>query len=68
LADQLSPAFGYFVPGSGMYGLQKAGPIEEYALADLYAWLEAHSGFTHPYRTLLITNGTLGTNMTSSSK
>jgi uncharacterized protein len=68
LGHQLSPAIGYFVPGSGMYGFQKAGPIEEYALADLYAWLEAHSGFTHPCRTLLIANGTLGTNMTSSSK
>jgi hypothetical protein len=43
LGHQLSPAIGYFVPGSDMYGLQKAGPIEEYALADLYAWLEAHS-------------------------
>jgi uncharacterized protein len=68
LGHQLSPAIGYFVLGSGMYGLQKAGPIEEYALADLYAWLEAHSGFTHPYRTLLVANGTLGTNMTSNSK
>jgi hypothetical protein len=37
LGHQLLPAFGYFVPGSGIYGLQKAGPIEEYALADLYA-------------------------------
>ena len=24
------------------------GPIEEYVLADIYAWLEAHSGFTSP--------------------
>jgi len=23
------------------------GPIPEYVLADFYAWLEAHSGFTH---------------------
>jgi dipeptidyl aminopeptidase/acylaminoacyl peptidase len=23
------------------------GPIPEYVLADLYAWLEAHSGFTN---------------------
>jgi hypothetical protein len=34
------------VSGSSMYGLQKSGPIEDYVLADLYAWLEAHSGFT----------------------
>ena len=24
------------------------GPIEPYVLADLYSWLESHSGFTHP--------------------
>jgi len=24
-----------------------AGPVEQYVLADLYAWLAAHSGFTH---------------------
>ena len=35
-------------PGSSMYGLVLAsGSIEDYALADLYAWLEAHSGFTN---------------------
>jgi uncharacterized protein len=28
--------------------LTGAGPIEHYVLADLYAWLEAHSGFTKP--------------------
>ena len=25
------------------------GPIEPYVLADLYTWLEAHSGLSHPY-------------------
>ena len=25
----------------------RAGPIQQYVLADLYAWLETHSGFTH---------------------
>jgi hypothetical protein len=25
------------------------GPIQEYVLADLYAWLEAHSGISHSY-------------------
>jgi hypothetical protein len=24
------------------------GPIQQYVLADVYAWLEAHSGLTHP--------------------
>ena len=27
------------------------GPIEPYVLADLYAWLEAHSGLSHSYIT-----------------
>ena len=46
LGHQLSPAIGYF-PGSEMF-LQKPGPTEEYALVDLYSWLETHSGFTSP--------------------
>jgi uncharacterized protein len=46
LGHDLSPAIGYY-PGSSMYGIQKSGPIEDYALADLYSWLESHSGFTH---------------------
>jgi uncharacterized protein len=25
------------------------GPFEPYVLADIYAWLEAHSGLSHPY-------------------
>jgi uncharacterized protein len=27
------------------------GPIQPYVLADLYAWLEAHSGLSHPFIT-----------------
>jgi hypothetical protein len=27
------------------------GPIQQYVLADLYAWLEAHSGLSHSYVT-----------------
>ena len=27
--------------------LTGVGPIQEYVLADLYSWLESHSGFTH---------------------
>jgi hypothetical protein len=45
LGHNLSPAIGYY-PGSSMYGLQTTGPIEQYALAGLYAWLESHSGVT----------------------
>jgi pimeloyl-ACP methyl ester carboxylesterase len=54
LGHDLSPAIGY-LPGSSMYGLQKSGPIEDYALADLYAWLEAHSGLTHSFATTATT-------------
>jgi predicted esterase len=30
------------------------GPIQQYVLADIYAWLEAHSGFTSPAATARI--------------
>jgi hypothetical protein len=30
------------------------GPIEPYVLADLYAWLESHSGFTKPATTAVL--------------
>jgi pimeloyl-ACP methyl ester carboxylesterase len=47
LGHDLSPAIGVY-PGSSMYGFVLAsGPIEDSALADLYSWLESHSGFTH---------------------
>ncbi len=42
------------------------GPIPPYVLADLYAWLEAHSGLSHPY--VGTTTSTLGANTSSSSK
>jgi hypothetical protein len=37
--------------GHGFYPssqwLTSFGPVAPYVLADLYSWLEAHSGFTH---------------------
>ncbi|MFL6329365.1 MAG: hypothetical protein ACJ71E_09710 [Nitrososphaeraceae archaeon] len=27
--------------------LSRHGPIQKYVLADLYSWLESHSGLTH---------------------
>ena len=42
------------------------GPIEPYVLADLYAWLEAHSGISRPY--VGIPTSTLAANTSSSSK
>jgi pimeloyl-ACP methyl ester carboxylesterase len=49
------------------------GPIEQYVLADLYGWLEAHSGLSHSYVTApaastIVTNtSSLNTNTTSPS-
>jgi predicted esterase len=40
------------------------GPIQQYVLADLYAWLEAHSGFTR-IPTSIPSYSTLSTNSTS---
>ena len=42
------------------------GPIEPYVLADLYAWLEAHSGLSHSY--IATPTSTSGANTYSSSK
>jgi hypothetical protein len=38
------------------------GPIQQYVLADLYAWLEAHSGLSHSFAT---TTSTMGANTSS---
>jgi hypothetical protein len=38
-------------------------PIEPYVLADLYSWLEAHSGLSHPFATT--TASTIGANTSS---
>src|SRR5215472_660981 len=43
----------------------RAGPIEPYVLADIYAWLEAHSGLSHP--NVGTPTSTLGTNTNTSS-
>lgn len=44
------------------------GPFQQYVLADLYAWLEAHSGFSHPYVNIPAAASTIGTNSSSFSK
>jgi pimeloyl-ACP methyl ester carboxylesterase len=43
-----------------------SGPIPQYVLADLYSWLESHSGLSHPYITT--STSTLGANTTFSGK
>ena len=50
-----------FYPSS--HWLTGIGPIEPYVLADLYAWLEAHSGLSHSY--VSTTASTIGTNTSS---
>jgi uncharacterized protein len=46
----------------------KTEPIPEYVLADLYSWLEDHSGFTSLYSTAFVANnGTSSSKVTSSS-
>ena len=42
------------------------GPIEQYVLADMYTWLEAHSGLSHSYITSTVS--AIGENKSSSSK
>jgi uncharacterized protein len=42
------------------------GPIQPYVLADLYAWLESHSGLSHAY--VATPTSTLAANTSSSSK
>jgi hypothetical protein len=41
------------------------GPIEPYVLADIYAWLEAHSGLSHTYT--ITPTSTFGANANTSS-
>jgi predicted esterase len=50
------------------------GPIQQYVLADIYSWLEAHSGLSHSSVTTSATStigantSSLNTNTSSSSK
>ena len=40
------------------------GPIQRYVLADIYSWLEAHSGLSHSY-VITTTASTMGANTSS---
>ena len=42
------------------------GPIQQYVLADIYGWLEAHSGLSHSFATTTATSH-MAANMTSLS-
>jgi hypothetical protein len=48
--------------------LTKAGSIEPYVLADLYAWLEAHSGLSNSSIASTTNASITGTNTSSSGK
>jgi pimeloyl-ACP methyl ester carboxylesterase len=50
-----------FYPSSQWY--TGIGPFEPYVIADIYAWLEAHSGLSHPYVTT--PTSTIGVNSSS---
>jgi pimeloyl-ACP methyl ester carboxylesterase len=41
------------------------GPTEQYVLTDIYSWLEAHSGLSHPFITTTTTTSTMGANTSS---
>jgi dipeptidyl aminopeptidase/acylaminoacyl peptidase len=41
------------------------GPIQRYVLADLYSWLEAHSGFTNRAAALISTTSMSSLNSTT---
>ncbi len=56
----------YFYPSSEWIKPFPAGPIQRNVLADLYSWLEAHSGLPHSFATSAATSHT-ATNMSSLS-
>jgi pimeloyl-ACP methyl ester carboxylesterase len=41
------PNLGHYLYPSDQWETAKPGPIPQYVLADLYSWIESHSGFTH---------------------
>ena len=43
------------------------GPFEPYVLADIYSWLEAHSGLSHSYVTTAATSHTTANTASNSS-
>jgi len=52
----------FFYPSSQWFA--GIGSFEQYVLADIYAWLEAHSGLSHSYVTPTATS-TIGANTSS---
>jgi pimeloyl-ACP methyl ester carboxylesterase len=61
------PDLGHWFNPSSQWFSTSTGPISQYVLADLYSWLESHSGLSHPYVGTIPTS-TLGANTTFSAK
>jgi uncharacterized protein len=62
------PTLGHNLYPSSLWGTTEAGPIPEYVLADLYSWLETHSGFMSSYSSTRMANSSnSSTNVASSS-
>jgi hypothetical protein len=57
------PNLGHFFNPSSQWFTESLGSIEPYVLADLYSWLETHSGLSHSYVTT--SASTVGTNTSS---
>ena len=67
------PNLGHFFYPSSQW-LTGAGPIQQYVLADIYSWLEAHFGLSHSYvttnaaSTIGANTSSLNTNTSSSNR
>ena len=58
------PNLGHFFNPSSPWFTESLGPFEPYVLADLYAWLDAHSWLSH---TVMYSASHIAANMTSNS-
>jgi uncharacterized protein len=57
------PNLRHFFNPTSRWFTESLGPFEPYVLADLYAWLEAHSGLSHSFATT--PTSTIGANTSS---
>jgi len=61
------PNLGHLFAPSNQW-ITAEGPVEPYVLADLYSWLESHSGFTHPSTFLSSSSSSSNSNTTRITK
>jgi hypothetical protein len=66
------PNLGHVFYPSSQWSRGAGAGIEQYVLADIYSWLEAHSGLSHPFVTATTTPtsaaSTIGANTSTSNK